>query len=133
MLNDTRILRQIEFISSKGFTAKEIRALHTLNELILNAKEIRDERTLRHVLSSLNCLGFFNLRAVVRSKNPIIKESWGSVSQRFDCTLQIVNSTNATDSISLTSFTSRQKKILYLNEFIQLVIKFIHSTGDIHV
>ncbi len=129
MLSDTRTLRQIEFISNQCFTPKTIRALHTLNELILNAKEIRDERTLRHVLSSLNCLGFFNLRAVVRSKSPIIKESWGSVSQRFDCTLQIVNSTNATDSISLTSFTSRQKKILYLNDFVQLTSFYLALQG----
>lgn len=129
MLNDTRILRQIEFISSKCFTAKSIRALHTLNDVILNTKEISDERTLRHVLSSLNSLGFLNLRAVVRSKNPIIKESWGSVSQRFDCTLQIVHATNTTDSISLTSMTSRQKKILYLNDFVQLTSFYLALQG----
>lgn len=133
MLNKRLTLQQIEFISKQRWTAKSIRALNTLQELVNQGHEIRDVRTLRHVLFALNSIGFSRLQAVVslpRSNQQLL--AWQGVAQRFDCQLQFEVSNPDGPRISLSSFKTTKKSLLHLFELIQLVCSYICYQGKFH-
>ncbi|MDZ7869294.1 MAG: hypothetical protein U5L02_08885 [Rheinheimera sp.] len=84
MLNQRRTLQLIEFISQQRWTAKSIRALYTLQELVTQGHEIRDVRTLRQVLFAPNSIGFCRLQAVVSLPiNDFPPQAWLDVAQAF--------------------------------------------------
>ncbi len=133
LLSQPRSLRQIEFISQQRLTGKSIRALNTLQELMTKDQNVRDVRTLRHVLFALNSIGFFRLQAVVSApRNSEQFLAWQDVAQRFDCQLQIEVSNTAAQTISLSSVKTEKKKLLHLFELIQLICSYIRYQGKLH-
>lgn len=135
MLEQPSTLRRIEFMSQKHWTAKSARALYTLQDVFTNGLEIRDVRTLRHVLFAMNSIGLFKLQAVVRTSKGDMHSpqiAWSSVAQRFDCSLQFESSSHRGFSISMSSFKSRQKPVPHFSELIQLICSYINYLGNSH-
>jgi hypothetical protein len=135
MLEQPSTLRRIEFMSQQHWTAKSARALCTLQDVLINDLEIRDVRTLRHVLFAMNSIGLFKLQAVVRTSKGDMSSApiaWSSLAQRFDCYLQFESSSHQGFSISISSFHSCQKPIPHFSELIQLICSYIYYLGNSH-
>lgn len=126
MLNHTKTLRQLEFISKQRWTAKAVRAVKTLQDCLENKQKIRNIRTLRHVLFALNCLHVNALEA--RVSGPEI-HTWCEVAKRFDCTLRFDEQKTRGPSLAICDIKSGRKHIQYLHELTKIICFYINYRG----